>query len=331
MTDLVSALAATNTASNVASNVASNIASNVASANEQTSSQKSRSKISADFDNFLKLLITQLTHQDPLSPLDTHQFTSQLVQFASVEQQIQQSSSLEKLVALMDSQQSPISDGIGYLGKRIVHSDSNLFLLSEDGDASLQFVLPAQARNAEIEIKDVDGKVVYSNQHIGLNIIDRGGSFRLGEDGGKSLTYRLQRGVSQGVAFITDSKGRIVHQKIVGGEGLLVWDGGNTQLGGRATEGEYNFNIRAYVDDGKAKRGEVVWHGFKDDKQRAESGRYTFSIRYDKLPEGTKAEPVEYISTSKVIGILADPEKGLRLQLDNGAEISPESALGVLS
>ena len=319
MTDLVSALAATNTASNITSAV------------EQTNSQKGRSKISADFDNFLKLLTTQLTHQDPLSPLDTHQFTNQLVQFAAVEQQIQQSGSLEKLVALLEGKQSLISDGIGYLGRRIVHGNSNQFLLSEDSDASLQFVLPAQARNAEIEIKDVDGKVVYSNRHIGLNIVDRGGAFRLGEDGGKSLTYRLQRGVSQGVAFITDFKGRIVHQQIVGNEGLIAWDGENTQLGERATEGEYNFNVRAYLDDGNAKRGEVVWHGFKDDKQRAASGRYTFSIKYDQLPAGTRVEPIEYISTSKVIGILADPEKGLRLQLDNGAEISPESALGVLS
>ena len=315
MTEIVSALASTTNASQ----------------SELTNSQKGRSKISADFDNFLKLLTTQLTHQDPLSPLDTHQFTNQLVQFASVEQQIQQSDSLEKLVALMDGKQSPISDGIGYLGKRIVHGDSNQFILGEEDDASLQFVLPAQARNAQIEVKDVEGKVVYSSQYIGLNIVDRGGTFRLGTEGGKSLTYRLPQGVSQGVAFITDNKGRIVHQKIVGNEGLLVWDGENTQLGERVSEGEYNFNVRAYIDDGKAKRGELVWHGFNNDKQRATSGRYSFSIKYDQLPEGTKVEPIEYISTSRVVGILADPEKGLQLQLDNGVEIAPQNALGVLN
>ncbi len=315
MTDLVSALATTT----------------AASASEQTNSQKGRVKISADFDNFLKLLTTQLTHQDPLSPLDTHQFTNQLVQFASVEQQIQQSDSLEKLVALMDGKQSPIGDGIGYLGKRIVHGDSNQFVLSEEGDASLQFVLPPEVRNAQIEVKDVEGKVVYSNQHIGLNIVDRGGAFRLGTEGGKSLTYRLPQGVSQGVAFVTDSKGRIVYQNVVGGEGLVVWDGENSQLGERAAEGEYNFNVRAYLDDGKSKHGEIVWHGFKDDKQRAASGRYSFSITYDELPEGTKVEPIKYISTSRVVGILADQTKGLQLQLDNGEEISPEDALGVLN
>ena len=47
-----------------------------------------RATIAQNFDAFLLLLTTQLKNQSPLDPLDTNQFTQQLVQFASVEQQL---------------------------------------------------------------------------------------------------------------------------------------------------------------------------------------------------------------------------------------------------
>jgi flagellar hook assembly protein FlgD len=50
--------------------------------------------LSANFGDFLKLLMTQLQNQNPTSPLDTNQFTSELVQFSSVEQQINTNTSL---------------------------------------------------------------------------------------------------------------------------------------------------------------------------------------------------------------------------------------------
>lgn len=52
------------------------------------------------------MLTTQLQHQDPLSPLDTNQFTQQLVQFASVEQQINMNTSLSTLISLQQTQQA---------------------------------------------------------------------------------------------------------------------------------------------------------------------------------------------------------------------------------
>ena len=56
--------------------------------------------LSGNFGDFLKLLMTQLQHQDPTSPLDTNQFTSELVQFSAVEQQINTNTSLTKLIQL---------------------------------------------------------------------------------------------------------------------------------------------------------------------------------------------------------------------------------------
>ena len=68
-----------------------------ASANGQAG--KAKASLAADFDAFLLLLTTQLKNQDPLSPMEPTEFTSQLVQFASVEQQINTNRSLGQLIA----------------------------------------------------------------------------------------------------------------------------------------------------------------------------------------------------------------------------------------
>ena len=61
-----------------------------------TGSVADRQMLAQNFDQFLTLLTAQLKNQDPTSPMDTNQFTSQLVQFASVEQQMKQNDTLKK-------------------------------------------------------------------------------------------------------------------------------------------------------------------------------------------------------------------------------------------
>src|SRR6187431_3798703 len=63
-------------------------------------------EIASNFTTFLQLLTTQLKNQNPLDPLDTNQFTSQLVQFAQVEQQLKQNDQLATLVSLQKTAQS---------------------------------------------------------------------------------------------------------------------------------------------------------------------------------------------------------------------------------
>src|SRR3546814_13027475 len=57
-------------------------------------------QLSETFDNFLLLLTKQLQHQDPLSPMDVNEFTSTLVQYTEVEQQISTTQKLEDLLEL---------------------------------------------------------------------------------------------------------------------------------------------------------------------------------------------------------------------------------------
>ncbi len=56
--------------------------------------------LNQNFDQFLMLLTTQLKNQDPLSPMDSTQFTNQLVMFSQVEQSINQNKNLEKLISM---------------------------------------------------------------------------------------------------------------------------------------------------------------------------------------------------------------------------------------
>lgn len=117
-----------------------------------------QNKLSGDLNRFLTLLVTQLQNQDPLEPLDANQFTSQLVQFASVEQQISQNANLEKLLAAQT--RGGLTDAIGYLGTTIESKGAALPL--QDGSASASYTLAKAAAEAVAVVSDASGKMVFS-------------------------------------------------------------------------------------------------------------------------------------------------------------------------
>ena len=73
--------------------------------------------LAANFTQFLQLLTTQLKNQNPLDPLDTNQFTQQLVQFAQVEQQLKSNDQLATLVSLQRTAQA--SQALDFVGKTV--------------------------------------------------------------------------------------------------------------------------------------------------------------------------------------------------------------------
>ncbi|KIL99631.1 Flagellar basal-body rod modification protein FlgD [Paramagnetospirillum magnetotacticum MS-1] len=123
-----------------------------------TGSAAGKATLGSNFNTFLTMLTTQLKHQDPLSPMDSTQFTNQLVQFSSVEQQINANSNLEKLIKLQQTAQT--SQGISYLGQTVEVAGTDLPL--QDGAASLTYTLPKEARDVKIVVKDSSGKQVNS-------------------------------------------------------------------------------------------------------------------------------------------------------------------------
>jgi flagellar basal-body rod modification protein FlgD len=119
-------------------------------------SASKRSGIADNFDAFLLLLTTQLRNQSPLEPLDTNQFTQQLVQFASVEQQLRSNQTLNALLA--GAKASTMSTAASFIGKEVT-AEGATTRLGEDGAA---WVLdPARAATqATIAIRDREGNTV---------------------------------------------------------------------------------------------------------------------------------------------------------------------------
>jgi flagellar basal-body rod modification protein FlgD len=112
--------------------------------------------IADNFQTFLTLLTTQLQNQNPLDPLDTNQFTAQLVQFAGVEQQLKMNDQLSSIVTLEKSAQS--TQALIYVGNTVAVDGSKA---NFNGAATWNLNAPKDT-NATITITDSTGQTAYS-------------------------------------------------------------------------------------------------------------------------------------------------------------------------
>lgn len=116
-----------------------------------------RAQLGQNFDTFLKLLTTQLQNQDPLTPMDSSQFTNQLVMFSQVEQQIAINDKMEKQLTAQGTQ---LTEGaLGYIGLDI-QATGNAFQLTKGSPVDIGYALGAAADSAEVAIVNDKGDVV---------------------------------------------------------------------------------------------------------------------------------------------------------------------------
>jgi flagellar basal-body rod modification protein FlgD len=120
---------------------------------------QSRATIADNFDTFLNILTTQLKNQNPLDPLDTNQFTQQLVQFTGVEQQLKTNEFLETL--MLSTQNTAKSEAVSYIGKQVTASGKTGELTDEKA-VFWAYTAKAAVPNATVTIKNAAGSVVYS-------------------------------------------------------------------------------------------------------------------------------------------------------------------------
>ena len=153
-----------------------NIAADKAAAASSTStSTNSASSLGTNFNTFIKILTTQLQHQDPTNTTDPNQFTQELVQFAGVEQQLGTNSNLKSLIDLTTQTKNAagVSATLNYIGK-YVESQANNTLLVQNGKAEIGYVLPTIGKDATITVKDTDGNTVATldgSTNKGLNYV----------------------------------------------------------------------------------------------------------------------------------------------------------------
>jgi flagellar basal-body rod modification protein FlgD len=133
----------------------SSSSSSSAAANALASTQ-----IAGNFQSFLTLLTTQLQNQNPLDPLDTNQFTQQLVEFAGVQQQLNTNDTLSTLVSLQQTAQS--TQALNFVGKTAVVNGSTAALTNSS--ATWQLSIPT-ASTITINIANSSGQTVYTGNY----------------------------------------------------------------------------------------------------------------------------------------------------------------------
>src|ERR1039458_9919387 len=112
--------------------------------------------LSSNFSDFLQMLMTQLKNQDSTSPMDTNQFTTELVQFSGVEQQINTNGSLTQLIQL--TQAGETMQGTSMTGKQVTVQSTQIPL--QKGSGTLNFNDPT-AGPVAIAITDASGQQLY--------------------------------------------------------------------------------------------------------------------------------------------------------------------------
>ncbi|MEO6842668.1 MAG: flagellar hook capping FlgD N-terminal domain-containing protein [Bradyrhizobium sp.] len=151
--------AATN-ASAVVSGTTTLPASTSGSSTASSANALASQQIAGNFQSFLTLLTTQLQNQNPLSPLDTNQFTQQLVEFAGVQQQLNTNDSLATLVSLQKTTQS--TEALTYVGKTAVVTGNTATMTNSK--AGWELSVPT-ASNMDITIASSTGQTVFSGTY----------------------------------------------------------------------------------------------------------------------------------------------------------------------
>lgn len=189
----------------------------------QTASQASEAKLAKDLDSFITLLTTQLKHQDPLEPVDSTEFTSQLAQFAAVEQGIQTNANLEKLINFQSANQALAA--VGFLGKHVEALSSTTAL--ENGNATFGYALPQQADAVLVQIRNESGitvRTLSGTTDAGKNIVDW--------DGKDSNGLQLPDGKYSIAVSAADEQGNQIQAQTftVGIADSVEGNGGNAEI-----------------------------------------------------------------------------------------------------
>ncbi|MGY2051964.1 flagellar hook assembly protein FlgD [Methylobacterium sp. JK268] len=190
------------------------------------------STIAGNFTQFLTLLTTQLQNQNPLDPLDTNQFTQQLVQFASVEQQLKTNDRLDSILAA--DKASTAASASGLVGKTVT-ADGTTATLS-GGSATWTLNAARAATKAVITITDSKGNVVATQTKAltsgsqSFTWDGRGSTGLTVPNGTYTLKVQATDATGQTVSIDTKVTGTIASVDLTGSEPVLSIGGQSVPL-----------------------------------------------------------------------------------------------------
>ncbi|WP_419827978.1 flagellar hook assembly protein FlgD [Sphingomonas sp.] len=124
-----------------------------------TATKKTTGSQSIDQAGFLKLLTTQMTSQDPTSPMDSNTMTQQLSQMTQTSGITEMNSSLKSLLSEITGNR--VGDAASWIGKAALTTSSSAQPLA-DGSYQGEVTLPSDASAVSVELQDATGASVYS-------------------------------------------------------------------------------------------------------------------------------------------------------------------------
>jgi flagellar basal-body rod modification protein FlgD len=150
------------TASNTNSSGSTTSGTSAAQAAGTSASQQ----LAGNFDTFLQLLTTQLQNQDPLSPLDTNQFTQQLVEFAGVEQQVDMNTNMQTLISMQQTTEA--TSALQLVGSTVTVSGNNATLSNATSTPATWSLTTTTPATAQVTVTSSVGTTVYTGS-LALN------------------------------------------------------------------------------------------------------------------------------------------------------------------
>ena len=205
--------------------------SGVGSSGSSNYSSSTGATMAQNFDTFLQILVTQLKNQNPLDPLDTNQFTQQLVQFSGVEQQLKTNQFLEAMMT--STQNAGNSQAVSYIGKIVTASGGKSELM--DGKATWHFAVD-KAADITATVRDKDGNVVYVKQgsvQQGESVFTWDGigtDGRQKPNGSYSVTIEARDSDGKLVGVATEMTGEVTGVDFSGTEPVLIVGGARVNL-----------------------------------------------------------------------------------------------------
>jgi flagellar basal-body rod modification protein FlgD len=141
-------------------NTTSSSSSSSTSSTAQAAGANASQQLAGNFNTFLQLLTTQLQNQNPLDPLDTNQFTQQLVEFASVEQQIDMNTNLQSLITMQQTTEA--TSALQLVGSTITVGGNSATLSNATSTPATWSLTTSTPANATVTVTNSSGSTAYS-------------------------------------------------------------------------------------------------------------------------------------------------------------------------
>jgi len=200
---------------------------NTASQSSASTQSAAMQQLSGNLDTFLQLLTTQLQNQDPLNPMDSNEFTQQLVEYSQVEQQINTNSNLQNLISLTQSNAGTAA--VGYLNQTVTVTNGNAAL--NDGSADWTYTLGSASNATQLTVTNSSGQVVYTttgSTDAGANSFEWDGEDNNGNDqpaGTYTLTVTATGANGASIPATVSSSGVVSEITFQNGQPMLMIGG----------------------------------------------------------------------------------------------------------